>query len=75
MTVEELEVEIEWASADDFTRFTREIVAPISALLEQHPQKVRDEAWAAVAEAAKPYAEADGTVRLSNLALVAAGTA
>jgi SAM-dependent methyltransferase len=71
--VEELELQFEWDSVDDFVRSTRELAAPISALLEQHPPEVRDETWAAVAEAAKPYAAANGKLRLTNLALVAAG--
>jgi SAM-dependent methyltransferase len=35
--VEELEVELEWDSAEEFARFTREIAPPINALLANHP--------------------------------------
>jgi SAM-dependent methyltransferase len=73
--VEELELEFEWDSVDGFVRSTRELAAPISALLEQHPPEVRDETWEAVAEAARPYAAADGKLRLTNLALIAAAHA
>jgi SAM-dependent methyltransferase len=73
--VEELEVEYEWASVDEFTRFTSDISRPINALLDQHPPEVREETLAAVAEAVRPYAAADGRLRLTNLALLAVGRA
>jgi enediyne biosynthesis protein CalE5 len=73
--VDELDVEMEWDSVDEFTRFTREIAAPITALVEQHPPEVQAETCAAVAEAARPYADLDGSLRLTNQALVAAGRA
>ena len=73
--VEEIEVELEWDSAEEFASFTREIAPPISALLANHPPEVREETWAAVAEAARPLTDTDGKLRLANLALVAAGRA
>ncbi|HEY6836895.1 MAG TPA: methyltransferase domain-containing protein, partial [Gaiellaceae bacterium] len=50
--VEELEVEFEWESAEQFTEFTQAIVAPLVALVEKHPQEVQEETWAAITEAA-----------------------
>jgi SAM-dependent methyltransferase len=73
--VEELEVKLEWDSPEEFARFTREIAPPITALMANHPQEVQEETWRAVAEAAGAHADADGKVRLNNLALVAAGRA
>jgi SAM-dependent methyltransferase len=73
--VEQLSLEFEWDSADEFTRFTRDIVAPINALLAQHPDDVRDATWAAVTEAARPLTDADGKLRLPNVVLLAAGSA
>jgi SAM-dependent methyltransferase len=73
--VDEIEVVLEWDSPEEFTRFTREIAPPISALLANHPPEVRDETWAAVVEAARPHADDNGRLRLTNLALVAAGKA
>ena len=73
--VEQLTLEFEWDSAEEFTRFTKDIVAPINAMLSQHPDEVRDAAWGAVTEAARPFADADGKLRLKNLVLVAAGSA
>jgi SAM-dependent methyltransferase len=73
--VDEVELEFEWESVEEFTRFTRDIVAPLTALLAQHPPEARDETWLAIGEAMRPHAAADGTLRLRNLALVAAGRA
>ena len=71
--VDEIELVMEWDSPEDFARFTREIAPPISALMKNHPPEVQDETWAAVVEAARPHADADGRLRLTNLALLAAG--
>jgi SAM-dependent methyltransferase len=73
--VQELEVVLEWDSPEEFVRFVREIAPPISALLADRPQEVRDETWQAVAEATRERAGADGKVRLTNQALLAAGRA
>jgi SAM-dependent methyltransferase len=73
--VEELEVELEWDSPEDYARFTREIAPPVSALLANHPPEVAEETWAAVADAARPHTDANGRLRLTNLALLAAGRA
>jgi SAM-dependent methyltransferase len=73
--VEELEVELEWESPDGFVRFMKEIAPPVSALLAPHPQEVQDETWAAVADAVRPHAAGDGTLKLKNLALLAVGSA
>jgi enediyne biosynthesis protein CalE5 len=73
--VEQLTLEFEWDSAEEFMRFTRDIVAPINAMLAQRPDEIRDATWAAVTEAARPLADDDGKLRLKNLVLVAAGSA
>ena len=73
--VEQLEVELEWDSPEEFARYTREIAPPITALLANHPPDVREATWAAVVEAVRPHADANGRLRLANLALVAAGRA
>jgi len=73
--VEELNVDFEWESPEEFARYTKDIVAPITALVEQHPPEVQAETWAAIAEAAVPHADTDGKVRMSNLVLVAVGRA
>jgi SAM-dependent methyltransferase len=71
--VEEVNLEFEWDSAEDFTRFVREIAPPVSNLLAPHPPEVQEETWGAVTEAARAHTSEDGKVRMSNLAFVAAG--
>jgi SAM-dependent methyltransferase len=73
--VEELNAEFEWDSPEEFARFTKAIVAPIRAMLEQHPPEVHEETWAAVAEAAASHEGPDGKVRMDNLVLLASGRA
>jgi enediyne biosynthesis protein CalE5 len=71
--VDEIELVFEWDSPEEFVRFTREIAPPISALMANHPPEVQDETWAAIVEGARPHADADGSLRLTNLVLLAAG--
>jgi enediyne biosynthesis protein CalE5 len=71
--VDEIELVFEWDSPEEFVRFTREIAPPISALMVNHPPEVQDETWAAIVEGARPHADADGSLRLTNLVLLAAG--
>jgi SAM-dependent methyltransferase len=73
--VEETEVSFEWQSAQEFTTFVKEIAPPISSMIAPHPQDVQDATWAAITEAMKEHAGEDGMVRLTNLALLAAGRA
>lgn len=73
--VDQIELVLEWDSPEEFGRFTREIVPPITALMANHPPEVQEETWGAVVEAAKPHADADGKLRLTNLVLLAAGRA
>jgi SAM-dependent methyltransferase len=74
VVVEELELEMEWESAEEFTQFVKEIAPPVSNLLKPHPEEVQEETWAAITEAVREYAE-DGAIRMRNLALIAAGSA
>jgi SAM-dependent methyltransferase len=73
--VEEAEVSFEWQSAEEFTTFIREIAPPINAIIDPHPQEVRDQTWAAITDAIRQMAADDGAVRLTSLALLAAGRA
>jgi SAM-dependent methyltransferase len=72
--VEELDVDFEWDSPEAYTTFTKEIAAPITAMVSQHPPEVQDETWGAITEAIRAHAT-DGKVRLKNLALLAVGRA
>ncbi len=73
--VEEAEVSFTWGSAEEFTRFVREIAPPITAMMASHPQDVQDETWAAITEAVGERAAGDGTVEMKNLVLLASGSA
>jgi enediyne biosynthesis protein CalE5 len=73
--VEELEIEFEWESPEQFTQFTGDIVTPLVALVAQYPQEVQQETWAAITEAARERAAADGTLTLPNQVLLASGRA
>jgi SAM-dependent methyltransferase len=73
--VEEIDVRIEWDSAEDFTTFVKEIAPPISAMLAPYPEEEQQATWAAITEAMRELAEEDGALRLPNLALLASGRA
>jgi enediyne biosynthesis protein CalE5 len=73
--VEETEATFEWQSPEEFTAFIKEIAPPITAMIDPHPQDVQDETWEAITEAIRQAASDDGTVRLSNLVLLAVGRA
>lgn len=71
--VEEAEVTFEWASPEEFTAFIKEIAPPITSMIAPHPPDVQDATWAAITEAVGQKAADDGTVKLSNLVLLASG--
>jgi enediyne biosynthesis protein CalE5 len=73
--VEEVNVPMTWDSADEFTTFVKEIVAPLTALLASHPADRQAAVWTAIAAGAAEHAGQDGRVTMNNLALLAVGTA
>jgi SAM-dependent methyltransferase len=73
--VEEMELNLEWDSPEEFTTFIREIVPPINAIIDPEPEEVQAEAWQAITDAARGHTDEDGRVKLKNLALLAAGRA
>jgi ubiquinone/menaquinone biosynthesis C-methylase UbiE len=73
--VEEVQVDFEWTSPEEFTTFVKEIAPPISSMIAPHPEDVQKETWAAITEAIRDEAGGDGEVRLSNVALLAVGQA
>jgi len=75
IAVEEAEVSFTFASADEFTTFVREIVPPVTAMIDPQPPDVQAETWAAITEAAAAHAGPDGRVELPGLALLASGSA
>jgi enediyne biosynthesis protein CalE5 len=75
LRVEEVDVAMTWDSAEEFTTFVEDIVAPLTALLASHPPDRQEAVWAAITEGAAEYAGQDGAITMNNLALLAVGTA
>jgi SAM-dependent methyltransferase len=73
--IDELEVTIEYDSAEEFTRSVQELAPPIANLVKPHPPEVQQKVWQAVTDAARAHASHDGSLRLTNLVLIAAGRA
>jgi enediyne biosynthesis protein CalE5 len=73
--VEELEVTFEYDSAEEFTRSTQEMIPPVTNMLKAHPPELQQRVWRAVTDSARAHASEDGSVRLTNLVLLAAGRA
>jgi SAM-dependent methyltransferase len=75
VSVEEIEITWEFDSPEQFTEYTQDIVAPITAMVSKHPPEVQQETWAAITEAVREYAGEDGRVRFPSLVLAASGRA
>jgi SAM-dependent methyltransferase len=72
---EELDLTLDYASAEEYSTFVHEIAPPINALIDPHPPEVREATWAAITEAARQHATDDGSLQLVNRALIAVGSA
>lgn len=66
---EPVPVVFEMPSAQMYTQFTKDVAAPISALLADYPPEVQEEVWAQVTEAARRFETPEGTVRMENEAV------
>jgi len=73
--VDQLEITFEYDSAEEFTRSVQELVPPITNLVKSHRPEVQQQVWQAVTDAARAHVSGDGSLRLTNLVLVAAGQA
>jgi ubiquinone/menaquinone biosynthesis C-methylase UbiE len=73
--VEEMELTFDWASPEEFSGYVKDIVAPITKMVEAHPADVQEKAWQAIADDIRSEAESDGSLRLPNKVLLAVGTA
>jgi SAM-dependent methyltransferase len=73
--VEEAEVVFEIGSAEEFATYTKEMAAPITRMVEAHPPDVQEQTWSAITEAIREHAAEDGSVKFSNLVLLASGSA
>jgi hypothetical protein len=72
---EDVQVTMEWESPEEFTTFVKDIAPPIRAIIDPHPEEVQDETWQAITDAMRQQAGDDGTVKLTNLVLMAVGSA
>jgi len=71
---EELRVAFEFASAEDYTRFRRDMTTLDAQLAEHHPPDVIEAAWQAVTEAARAYGGNEGRIRFVNTAVCFSGS-
>jgi enediyne biosynthesis protein CalE5 len=72
---EDANVTCEWTSPEEFAVYIKDVVAPITRMVEAHPPDKQEQAWSAVADSVRDHAEADRKVRLANQVLFAVGTA
>jgi SAM-dependent methyltransferase len=75
VAVEQDEVVFEFESPAHFTAYVRAIAAPIRAMIEQHAGADQEEAWDAITQAAAEVGGGSGPLRLSNVVLLASGSA
>jgi ubiquinone/menaquinone biosynthesis C-methylase UbiE len=75
VAVERAEVVFEFASPEQFTGYVRAIAAPIRAMIEQHAGDDQEGAWDAIAQAAAEAGGGSGELTLSNVTLLASGSA
>jgi enediyne biosynthesis protein CalE5 len=71
---DEVEVVLESESPEEFAQFTRDIAAPITALIRANAPDREEEIWSAITDAIRDAA-GDGPISLSNQAHVASGRA
>jgi SAM-dependent methyltransferase len=75
VAVEQGAVTFEFDSPEQFTAYVRAISAPIRAMIEQHAGDAQEEAWDAITQAAADMAGGPGPLSVSNVVLLASGTA
>jgi enediyne biosynthesis protein CalE5 len=75
IAVEQDEVTFGFDSPEHFTAYVRAIAAPIRAMIEQHAGEGQEEAWEAITQAAADAAGGSKSLTLSNVVLLASGTA
>jgi SAM-dependent methyltransferase len=75
VTVEQDEVTFIFDSPGQFTAYVRAISAPIRAMIEQHAGDAQEAAWDAITQAAADVTGDATPLSLSNVVLLASGTA
>lgn len=75
VVVEQAEVAFEFDSPEHFTAYVRAIAAPIRAMIQQHGGDAQEAAWDAITQAAADAGGGWRPLSLSNVVLLASGTA
>jgi SAM-dependent methyltransferase len=73
--VEETDIDFDWGSPEEFSTYVREVIAPITRMVESQPEDVQPKAWEAIADDIRPEAGDDGKIKLANRVLMAVGQA
>jgi enediyne biosynthesis protein CalE5 len=71
---EELRIPFEFASAEEYTQFRRDMTTLDAELAQHHPPARIEAAWQAVTAAARAYADQEGRVRFVNTAVCFVGS-
>jgi ubiquinone/menaquinone biosynthesis C-methylase UbiE len=66
---EPVPVDFEVESPAAYTQFTRDIAAPIVAMLAEQPENIREKTWGRMTEAARRFVGTNGKVRMRNEAI------
>jgi enediyne biosynthesis protein CalE5 len=73
LSSEELQIAFEFASAEEYTRFRRDMTTLDADLAQRNPPELIGAAWQAVTEAARGHADQEGRIRLRNTVLCFTG--
>jgi ubiquinone/menaquinone biosynthesis C-methylase UbiE len=64
--IETLQTTFSFDSPESFTRMHQQVTAPITAMLANHTEEVKNRAWNSITEAVWQYADSHGRVNLDN---------
>ena len=68
-----LNITFSFDSPDSFTKFHRQIAAPIQAMMANQTEERKNQVWNSVTEAVWSYADSHGRINLDNEVIVIAG--
>jgi hypothetical protein len=75
INIERINVTFEFDSAEDYTKFTQDIAAPVHAVLANQTLERKEHIWKAVSKAAEKYVNSPkGSIHLNNEAICIVGT-
>jgi enediyne biosynthesis protein CalE5 len=73
--VEEMDLDFDWSSPEEFSVYVREVIAPVTKMIESQPEDVQPKAWKAIEDDIGELADDDGKLDLPNRVLLASGQA